>query len=125
MREARIDRIAQAHEEVAKCFDTGVSTHEAAKAFHYIISEAPQSMCFPVFLSLIRSGLVPNIRLEARSGPPPAHVPNPDLVKEYDLIIDAILPGDPVAAQRAVQTYLEGSLERSRDLSGVRGARPG
>ncbi|EEX12486.1 GntR domain protein [Citreicella sp. SE45] len=52
-------------------------------------------------------------------------MPNPDLVKEYDLIIDAILPGDPVAAQRAMQTHLEGSLERSRDLSGVRGARPG
>lgn len=116
MREARIDRIARANEEVTKCFDTGVSTHQAANAFHYVISEASQNMRFPVFLSLIRSGLVPNVKLEARSGPPRALVPNPDLAKEYDLIIDAILPGDPVAAQRAMQTYLEGGLERSRDL---------
>ncbi|SDF21379.1 FCD domain-containing protein [Salipiger thiooxidans] len=92
---------------MTKCFDTDVSTHEAVNAFHYIISEASQSMHFPVFLSLIRSGLVPNIKFEARSGPPRAHVPNPDLVKDYDLIIDAILPGDPVAAQHAMQTHLE------------------
>lgn len=102
MREARIDRIARANEEVAKCFDTGVSTHQAANAFHYVISEASQSMHFPVFLSLIRSGLVPNIKLEARSGPPRAHAPNPELVKECDLIIDTILPGDPVAEQHAM-----------------------
>ncbi|NIY97673.1 GntR family transcriptional regulator [Salipiger sp. HF18] len=37
VREARIDR---AHEEVAKCFDTGVSTHGAANTFHYINSLA-------------------------------------------------------------------------------------
>ena len=43
-------------------------------------------------------------------------MPNPDLVAEHDRIIDAIVTGDPDAAEAAMKAHLEGSLERYRDL---------
>lgn len=113
---AQIDKIVKANEELAQCFDKGESTREADFDFHYAIAEASQNKRFPEFLSLIRPGLVPRVELEARRGPPRAYVPNPDLVNEHDRIIDAILIGDPDAAEAAMKAHLEGSLERYRDL---------
>jgi len=113
---AQIDKIVAANAEVAKCFETGTSTREADFACHYAIAEASQNKRFPEFLSLIRSGLVPRVELESRSRPPRAYVPNPDLVAEHDRIIDAIVTGDPDAAEAAMKAHLEGSLERYRDL---------
>jgi DNA-binding FadR family transcriptional regulator len=109
---------------VAKCFGAGISTREADFAFHYAITEAPTNKRFPEFLSLIRSGLVPRVELKAHSGPQRAYVPNPDLVKEHDRITDAILLEDPDAAEQAMKSHLEGSLERYRNLLRVRSARP-
>lgn len=37
-------------------------------------------------------------------------------MKEHDRIIDAIIVGDPDAAEQAMKAHLEGSLERYRDL---------
>jgi len=93
-----------------------VTTNETDFAFHYDIAEASLNKRFPEFLSLIRSGLVLRIQLEARTGPPRVYVPDPDMVKEHDRIIDAILLGDPDAAEQVKKTHLEGSLERHRDL---------
>ncbi|MBR9838856.1 MAG: FCD domain-containing protein [Rhodobacteraceae bacterium] len=50
---------------------------------------------------------------------------DPKLVKEHIRIIDAILLGEPDAAEQAMKTHLEGSLERYRDLLRVRSARSG
>lgn len=113
---AQIDKIVRAQEDLSKCFDTGVSTREADFAFHYAIAEASQNKRFPEFLSLIRSGLVPRVELEAGNGPARAYVPNPDLVAEHNRIIDAIINGDPDAAEAAMKAHLEGGLDRYRSL---------
>lgn len=116
----QIDAIVRANEEVAKCFDNGVSTRDADFAFHYAIAEASQNKRFPEFLSLIRPALVPRVELEARDGPPRAYVPNPKLVEEHNKIIDAILISDPDRAESAMKEHLKGSLDRYRIL--LRGA---
>ncbi|WP_255471330.1 FadR/GntR family transcriptional regulator [Paracoccus sp. M683] len=113
---AQIDAIVRANEEVAKCFDTGVSTREADFAFHYAIAEASQNKRFPEFLTLIRPGLAPRVELEARGGTPRAYVPNPKLVEEHNNIIDAILMSEPDRAEAAMKEHLKGSLDRYRDL---------
>lgn len=118
---AQIDRIVKANDELAECFAKGISTREADFAFHYAIAEASQNKRFPELLTLIRPGLVPRVELETRSGPPRTYVPNPDLVKEHDRIVDAVLIGDSEAAEAAMKTHLEGSLDRYRDL--LRGSR--
>lgn len=113
---AQIDAIVRANEEVARCFDDGTSTREADFAFHYAIAEASQNRRFPEFLTLIRPGLAPRVELEARRGPPRAYVPNPDLVREHDRIIDAIIMSDPDRAEAAMKDHLKGGLDRYRDL---------
>ncbi len=113
---AQIDAIMRANEQLAKCFDDGAATRDADFAFHYAIAEATQNKRFPEFLTLIRPGLAPRVELEARRGPPRAYVPNPNLVKEHDRIIDAILISDPDRAEAAMKEHLKGSLNRYRDL---------
>lgn len=113
---AQIDAILKANAELARCFQAGLSTREADFAFHYAIAEATQNRRFPEFLTLIRPGLVPRVELEARGGVPRAYSPNPDLMREHDRIADAILVGDPDAAEAAMKAHLEGGLDRYRDL---------
>lgn len=113
---AQIDAISAAHEAVADCFDTGLSTRKTDFEFHYAIAEASQNKRFPEFLSLIRPGIVPRVELEAGDGPPRVYVPNPDLVSEHERIVEAIIDGDPDAAEHAMKTHLEGSLQRYRQL---------
>lgn len=121
---AQIDAIVRANDEVAKCFDNGVSTREADFAFHYAIAEASQNRRFPEFLTLIRPGLAPRVELEARRGPARAYVPNPKLVEEHNLIIDAILMSDPDRAEAAMKDHLQGGLDRYRDLLRNRSVTP-
>lgn len=113
---AQIEKIVRAQEELAKCFETGASTREADFAFHVAIAEASQNKRFAEFLTLIRPGLVPRVELEAGDGPPRAYIPNPDLVNEHNRIIDAIIQGDPDAAESAMKAHLEGGLDRYRAL---------
>lgn len=113
---AQLDKIMRAQEDVAKSVKTGKMTREADFAFHFAIAEASQNKRFPEFLSLIRSGIVPRVELEAGKGTPRAYVPNPDLVAEHERIIDAIINGDPDASETAMKAHLEGSLERYRSL---------
>ncbi|WP_319518875.1 FadR/GntR family transcriptional regulator [uncultured Martelella sp.] len=120
---AQIDAIVKANDDIANCFSTGESTRAADFAFHYAIAQASQNKRFPEFLSLIRPGIVPRVELEAHDGTPRTYVPNPKMVEEHERIVDAIIDGDPEAAEEAMKDHLEGSLGRYRAM--LKGARTG
>lgn len=119
---AQIDAIVRTHDAVSASFEAGQSTREADFEFHFAIAQATQNKRFPEFLSLIRSGIVPRVELEAGDAPPREYRPNPDLVREHGRIVDAIIDGDRDGAEAAMEAHLEGSLQRYRDL--LKAARP-
>lgn len=113
---AQIEAIVAAHEAVAAAFDSKQSTRQADFEFHYTIAEASQNKRFPEFLSLIRPGIVPRVELESGNGSPRVYVPNPDLIREHEQIVDAIFDADPDRAEQAMKLHLEGSLQRYRNM---------
>ncbi|SPF78184.1 FadR/GntR family transcriptional regulator [Pseudoprimorskyibacter insulae] len=112
----QLDDIVRTSRAVASSFDLGESTRSADFDFHMEIAKATQNRRFPEFLTLIRQGIVPRVELEAHDGKPRAYTPNPDIVKEHDRIVDAIINGDGPAAEAAMEQHLEGSLARYRAL---------
>ncbi|OCX65683.1 GntR family transcriptional regulator [Thioclava sp. SK-1] len=113
---AQVEAILQANTAVSAAHSAGQSTREADFAFHYAIAQASQNKRFPEFLALIRPGIVPRVELEAGQNPPRAYRPNPDLVAEHARIVDAIIDGDPDAAETAMKAHLDGSMGRYRLL---------
>lgn len=112
----QLEAIIRAHEEVGNLVAAGESTREADFLFHYAIAEATQNRRFPEFLSLIRHGIVPRAELGKDAREPSVPAKNPHLQAEHAAIVEAIVDGDPVAAENAMKVHLDGSLLRYRAL---------
>ncbi|WP_240722873.1 FadR/GntR family transcriptional regulator [Poseidonocella sp. HB161398] len=102
------------HRGLAKRVAAGEPTRDADFEFHYAIAEATQNQRFAEFLSAIRPGIVPRTVLGQDAADPKLKAPNPHLVEEHEQILDAIMDGDPAAAEAAMKAHLDNSLARYR-----------
>ncbi|MDD7970985.1 FadR/GntR family transcriptional regulator [Roseinatronobacter alkalisoli] len=111
-----IDAMMRHNDQLATALAQGQSTREADFSFHLAIATASQNRRFPEFLILIRPGLTPRAELVTGTGPHRPYRPNPNIVSEHALILDAIIANDPDAAEVAMKAHLDGSLDRYRAI---------
>ncbi|WP_371743928.1 FadR/GntR family transcriptional regulator [Mangrovicoccus sp. HB161399] len=110
----QLERLIETHRTLARLVSLGEATRDADFDFHYAIAEATQNQRFVEFLSVIRQGIVPRTLLGQSAADPTLKAPNPHLVEEHERILDAIMEGDPAAAEQAMQAHLDNSLSRYR-----------
>lgn len=113
---AQLDRLMASHATLVQLAQAGESTRDADFDFHFAIAEATQNRRFPEFLTAVRDGILPRAKLSEGRPDAKTVTPNPNIVREHALIVDAIVDGDPAAAEAAMARHLESSLRRYRDL---------
>ncbi|MBE3639952.1 FadR/GntR family transcriptional regulator [Mangrovicoccus algicola] len=116
----QLEKLIEGHRLLVGRVARGEPTREADFEFHYLIAESTQNQRFAEFLSVIRQGIVPRTVLGSSAADPVLKAPNPHLVEEHERILDAIVEGDPAAAEQGMQIHLENSLGRYRAF--LRGA---
>ncbi|MDT1060872.1 FadR/GntR family transcriptional regulator [Paracoccus sp. CPCC 101403] len=113
---SQLERIIEAHRNVADRLRLGQPTRDADYDFHHTIAEATQNRRFPEFLQLIRSGIIPRGELQgAPAGARPRDY-NLHLQEEHGRIVDAIIQSDQQAARQCMAAHLRGSMDRYREL---------
>lgn len=111
---AQIERLIENHRKLKALVEEGVSTAEIDFQFHCILAEATQNKRFIEFLSVIREGIIPRASLDKTTSDRVLKGPNPYLVKEHQLILDAVMDGDQAGAEAAMTRHLDNSLARYR-----------